>query len=352
MKPISVVQIKPPPTVQCVQRKAEFCPPGQRKTRYDLPSQLDSGSPIGYRTRVGLTPAEAAEIMPLLSMARPTSFGQPRSITDEDLFRECALGIMSSRQSTNFRGFRQVTFGPTDSQQINALLTGLSGCEAEPLSNASYTHLVLGRPYRNPFTMLLTLVGHHWSSSLLSVGRRLFRKWVKFEDDIPTIGYLPHLHVGILADAMERAAVIASLGQRRALAMMAPFCGRHARRNKQKIKALENLCGLTAKERMQGWQICLATQVGVARPDEIVPLSSETATKLGANLLHSEVSGCNRVLIKTTQLRPNTRIARIWTSPTSSSSWQDAARTMPLPIGQALTGRTQRQRCCWNALTC
>ena len=45
------------------------------------------------------------------------------------------------------------------------------------------------------------------------------------DDDIPTIGYLPHLHVGILADAMN-AAVIASEGRRRALGFMAPFCGR------------------------------------------------------------------------------------------------------------------------------
>ncbi|MEE2789960.1 MAG: hypothetical protein VX589_21640 [Myxococcota bacterium] len=285
MKPISVVQIDPPPVSQCVQRRADFCPANQRKTRYDLPAKLESGSPIGYRTRIGLTVAEAEEIMPLLSMSRPTGFEPPQPLVDAELFKESALGILSSRQSTNFRGFRQVTFGPHDSAKIQQRLNSLHGREADALDHAAYTHMVLGRPYRNPFTMLLTLVGHHWSSSLLTVGQRLFKKWIQFKDDIPTIGYLPHLHVGILAEAMERATVIASLGQRRAQAMMAPFCGRHAQRNQKTIKELEKLCGLTRKERMQGWQLCISTQVGQARPEEIIHLSETTATKLGANLL-------------------------------------------------------------------
>ena len=73
----------------------------------------------------------------------------------------------------------------------------------------------------------------------------VLEKKLKFIDDIPTIGYLPHLHVGILAEAMERAAVIASKGTRRGLAFMAPFCGEHAKANTSVIRELESICGLS-----------------------------------------------------------------------------------------------------------
>ncbi len=223
--------------------------------------------------------------MPLLSMTRPTGFEPPIPIQEQSLFEECALGVLSSRQSTNFRGFRQVTFGPQDSRELRTLLAELQGLEGDALSDASHTHLVLARPYRNPFTMLLTLAGHHWLTSPVTVLNRIFQKRTRFTDDIPTIGYLPHLHVGILAESMERAAVIASDGARRAQGFMRPFCGADGRTNQKVIRRLEALCGLTLRERMSGWGLALAVQVGQAKPAEAIPLSRETARILGANLL-------------------------------------------------------------------
>ena len=52
--------------------------------------------------------------------------------------------------------------------------------------------------------MLLTLVGHRQLTSPFSVLKRVFRKRIRYGDDIPTIGYLPHLHVGILAGWIEQ----------------------------------------------------------------------------------------------------------------------------------------------------
>lgn len=285
MKPLEVVRIAPPPAEQRVRREARFPQDGARKTRYSLPKRLESASPVGYRTRLSFTEAEAAEVLPLLALRRPTGFGPQHPVSEQAFFEECSLGVLSSRQSTNFRGFRQITFGPEDAPRITALLRKLSGREAAPLDGAIHTHLVLGRPYRNPFTMLLTLVGHGRLTSPITVARRILDKRLRHADDIPTIGYLPHLHVGILADAMERAAVIASEGERRGLGFMAPFCGAMARKNKATIRALEKLCGLTAKDRAAGWRLSLAVQVGAALPDERVPLQRETARKLGANLL-------------------------------------------------------------------
>jgi hypothetical protein len=133
--------------------------------------------------------------------------------------------------------------------------------------------------------MLLTLVGHRPFSSVFTVAGRLYEKWVHFGDDIPTIGYLPHLHTGILADAMERAAVIASAGDRRAQGLIAPFCGAAKAENKGPIRALEKLCKITRAERLKGWSLCVAVQVGSALPADRVPLQRETARRLGANLL-------------------------------------------------------------------
>ncbi|MCA9527193.1 MAG: hypothetical protein KC549_12965, partial [Myxococcales bacterium] len=285
MKPLEVVPIEPPPPAQRVSRGARFPAEGERKTRYSLPTRLESSSPVGYRRRLSMTRAEAAEAMPLFALARPTGFGPVGPVAEQALFEECSLGVLSARQSTNFRGFRQVTFGPERSAEIQALLSRLAGREGVPLPGAAYTHLVLGKPYRNPFTMLLTLVGHRPGLSPLTVTRRLWQKRARFIDDIPTIGYLPHLHVGILADAMERAAVVASVGERRALGFMAPFCGDRARENRATIRALEKLCGLTPAQRAAGWALALAVQVGQALPDERIPLRPETARKLGANLL-------------------------------------------------------------------
>lgn len=285
MKPLDVVQIEPPPHNQRFSREARFTGPGERKTRYSLPDSLSSASPVGYRRRISLTRAEAEEAMPLLSMSRPTGFAPAEPISEQSLFEECSLGVLSARQSTNYRGFRQITFGPDRSDEIAGLLGQLQRREAEPLPGAAYTHVVLGKPYRTPFTMLLTLVGHQPLTSPLTVAKRILDKRLKHADDIPTIGYLPHLHVGILADAMERAAVIASEGRRRALGMMAPFCGEAARANRKAIRGLEKLCGLTPAQRAAGWRICLAVQVGVALPEERIDLSATTARKLGANLL-------------------------------------------------------------------
>ena len=285
MKPLDVVPIEAPPEDQRARRAADFAEAGTRKTRYSLPDRLDSSSPVGYRTRVSLTRGQAAEAVALLSMGRPTGFAPAAPVSEQALFEECALGVLSSRQSTNFRGLRQVSFGPARSGEIQSLLARLRGAEAAPLGGAAYTHLVLGRPYRNPFTMLLTLVGHRPLTSPFSVAKRLFRKRLRFIDDIPTIGFLPHLHVGILADAMERAAVVASAGQRRALGLMAPFCGASREANRDTIRQLEKLCGLGAAERAAGWRLALAVQVGDALPDERVALSDTTARRLGANLL-------------------------------------------------------------------
>lgn len=285
MKPVEPVLIEPPPAPQRVRRAARFPGDGERKTRYSLPKRLDSSSPVGYRERVSLTAEEAAEVLPLLSMERPTGFGPASEVTEQALFEECALGVLSSRQSTNFRGFRQVTLGPGRSSEVAGILGDLHAREAEPLAGATHTHIVLGRPYRNPFTMLLTLVGHRPLTSPFTVARRIFDKRTRHADDIPTIGYLPHLHVGILADAMERAAVIASEGARRGVGYMAPFCGANARANRKRIRALERLAGLTKREKAVGWRVALVVQVGSALPGEEIALSAQTARRLGANLL-------------------------------------------------------------------
>lgn len=283
-KPLQVTPIAPPPGER-PRREARFAAEGERKTRYTLPRSLDSASPVGYRTRVSMTEDEARQALALLSMSRPTGFAEPRPITEGELFDECSLGVLSARQSTNYRGFRQVTLGPDRQTELTALLRRLDGVEAPPLDGAGHAHLVVGRPYRNPFTMLLTLVGHRPVTSVATVLTRIVRKRTQFVDDIPTIGYLPHLHVGILADAMERAAVIASAGRRRALAFMRPFAGEHARKNKAVIRELEALCGLTRRERLSGWRLAVVTQVGEALPDERIELPGATARKLGANLL-------------------------------------------------------------------
>ncbi len=115
---------------------------------------------------------------------------------------------------------------------------------------------------------------------------RLFRKKVFHEDDIPTIGYLQQLHIGILADAMERATVIASAGERRANVFSAPFCGERLEGvNRPAVKALEEMCGVSGKERARGWRIALVAQVGRAVEGEEVEMSRELSRKIGANFM-------------------------------------------------------------------
>lgn len=285
MKPVQLVTIQPPPKDQQYGRDARFADDGERRNRYHLPSKLTSTSPIGYRTRLSLTPEQTQEALGLLSMNRPTGFGPAAKITDQMLFEESSLGVLSARQSTNFRGHKQITLGPGDSAKLAGLMGSLSHKDAAVLHGASHSHVVLCRPYRTPFTMLLTFIGHKAFRSLLTVPRRAFRKKVHHTDDIPTIGYLTELHVGILADAMERAAVIASNGQLKAQVHMAPFSGNNLVHNKTSLDAIYELCGVSRSERRAGWRIALVAQVGTALTSEQVPLSTATARKLGANLL-------------------------------------------------------------------
>ena len=279
-KSVEVVPIDPPPPEQRVRREARFVADGERSSRYTLPAALDSPSPVGYRTRVSLTRGEAEQAMRLLSMAPPTAFDPPVAIREEELFEEVSLGVLSSRQSTNYRGHRQITCGPEDSKWIARLLRemGLPGV----LDEACMTHIVLSRPYRTPFTMLLTLVGHKPISSLFTVPMRIWNKRYRGADDIPTIGYLQDLHLGVLAESLERAAVLASGGERRANVFIGPFDkGEHP----GPVAELEKVCGLTDADRFVGWNVAMVAQVGVAAAGEAIDIPDAICRKLAANLL-------------------------------------------------------------------
>jgi hypothetical protein len=282
-KPIALVPIPLPPEAQRVRRDARFAADGEARNRYHLPTALESESPVGYRTRLPLSRAEAAQAATLLSLVPPTAFVPGDGPTEAELFEEAALGVLSARQSTNYRGHRQVTLGPADSATVATLLRRLT--PAGPvLDGAAYTHVGLSRPYRTPFTFLLTFIGHQAVSSLVTVPMRAWRKKFHHADDIPTIGYLQHLHVGIWADAVERAALLASGGRRRANVLLAPFSGpaRQAE-NAAVLGEIERLVGLTDADRALGWRICLVAQVGeVAEPSPIAPA---LCRKLGAILL-------------------------------------------------------------------
>ncbi|MCB9763542.1 MAG: hypothetical protein H6739_27490 [Alphaproteobacteria bacterium] len=284
VKRLHVVPIDPPPDAQRVQRGARFAAEGERRSRYSLPVSLDSASPVGYRTRVPLTHAEGQEALDLLALTRPDAFGPGPAPTEQALFEECALGVLSSRQSTNFRGHKATLLGPSDAATLADLLRRLEGLDAPVLDGASHAHVVFAQPYRTPFTLLLTFVGHKPVLSLLGVPLRALRKRLQHVDDIPTIGYLQDLHLGILADAMERAAVLASGGRRRAQVFAAPFCSPEVRATNQAvIREIEDLCGLTGGERGRGWRVALVAQVGAV--DDPSPIRPETCRKVGANLL-------------------------------------------------------------------
>lgn len=284
-KALEVVPIAAPPAAARRRRDARFAEPGGKRDRYALPNELRSASPVGYRTRVPLTRDEASEAMELLSLTRPRSFVSGPAITEGELFEEASLGILSARQSTNYRGHRQRSFGPADSAELAPLLAALEGLEGPVLDGAQATHVVLTRPYRTPFTMLLTLVGHGRWTSGLTVARRLWNKRLHGRPDIPTIGYLQDLHLGILADAMERAAVIASAGHRKAMVFMAPFAGANAEERPAALRHLERRVGLTAADRLAGWRIGLVAQVGAVPADDRVPIRRATCRKVGANLM-------------------------------------------------------------------
>ena len=279
-KPVEVVPIQAPPASQRVKRDARFAQEGDRRNRYTLPAALDTASPIGYRTRVSLTLGEAEQAMRLLSMSAPTEFGPLCAISEGELFEEVSLGVLSSRQSTNYRGHRQTTCGPEDSGWIARLLRDM-GHEGV-LDGACMTHVVLSRPYRTPFTMLLTLVGHKPLLSLATVPLRMWRKRYRHVDDLPTIGYLQDLHIGVLAESLERASVLASGGERRANVFIGPF-DREA--HPAPVEELERICGLTPAERARGWNVAMVAQVGVAAAGEAVDIPDAVCRKLAANLL-------------------------------------------------------------------
>jgi len=280
-----IVPVVPPPPEQRARRAARFPEPGQRATRYSLPTHLSSTSPVGYRMRVNLTRAEAELALPLLALERPRRFAGPQVVTEGELFEECSLGILSARQSTNFGGHRAVVFGPDDSRRICEILRGLDERHVPVLDDCSYTHVVLTHPYRTPFTSLLTMVGHKPLANVLTVPLRLARKRLQHVDDIPSIGFLQHLHLGVLADGMERATLVASRGERRAQIHLAPFCGEAARRNRAGLRALDEMCGVTALERSQGWRVGLVAQVGRAVDEERVEMPAPLWRKLGATLM-------------------------------------------------------------------
>lgn len=282
-KPLQVVPIQPPPPQQRARRAAVFIQDGEKKTRYHLPNGLVSSSPVGYRHRVPLTQQEAKQGLALLSLEAPARFVAADPVTEEELFEEAALGILRARQSTNFRGQRQVTFGPERSAEIAALLRGLDGLDGPVLDNTAYTHVLLSRPYRTPFTLLLTFVGHRPVRSLMTVPMRAWNKRYRHADDIPTIGYLPMLHLGILAEAIEKAPLIASSGKRAANVLQAPFCATHQASNRAGLRRLEDMCGLSSTDRGAGWRVSIVAQVG--QLEKSLDLPRETSRKLGANLL-------------------------------------------------------------------
>jgi len=282
-KPISLVPVPPPPPEQRHRRDAQFAGEGEKRNRYHLPERLDSATPLGFRVRVPLTTEEAQSTAALLHLAPPTAFVPGTPPTEGELFEEASLGVLSSRQSTNYRGHEQVTLGPADAATLAGLLRRLNHVEPV-IDGAGYAHVGLARPYRTPFTFLLTFVGHKPGASLFTVPVRAWNKKFHHADDIPTIGYLQHLHVGIWAEAMERAALLASGGRRRANVLMAPFSGpaRQAE-NAAVLAEIEALVGLSAAKRAAGWRVCLVAQVGEVT--EASPVSPALCRKLGANLL-------------------------------------------------------------------
>jgi len=282
-KALEPVQISPPPEDQRVSRRAQHYPDEVKRDRYALPTSLKSNSPIAYRTRLSLTRAEVGEALKLLSLAPPERFVEGPAIKDQELFEESALGILSSRQSTNFYGQKQRSFGPKESEELSALLAELKG--ASPLEGAAYTHVVLSRPYRTPFTALLTLAGHKPLLSLLTVPWRAIKKRYFDASDIPTISYLRELHLGILADGLERAVCVASEGRRAAHVLLKPFCGELREENRELIKRLTERCQLSPSEQREGWRVSMVVQVGYLPEEERLTTPKETWRRLGATLL-------------------------------------------------------------------
>ena len=283
-KPIEFVPIPPPPAEQQRGREADFAAPGEKRTRYSLPESLDSSSPVGFRTRVNLTRAEAENLLRICSLPRPTHFVPAPALLEKELFEESALGTLIARQSTNFRGFRDVVLGGEDAEKVARLMRQIGYSDAPVLDNASHVHVVLSRPYRTPFTMLLTFIGHRTARSILTVPARAVRKRWRHEDDIPSVGYLQQLHLGTLADSMERASVIASRGKARSQVHVAPCLAKNPDAQKA-LKELESLVGLSATDKREGWHIGIITQVGYVEKNERIELDDMEANRLGAALV-------------------------------------------------------------------
>ncbi len=283
-KALEVVTLDPPPPEHRARRRARPVADGEKKNRYHLPDNLDSPSPVGFRERLSFDREEADQLLELLTLDRPEQFvSSPEPVDEGELFEETSLGILTARQSTNFRGHREAILGPDDSERVAELLHRLEGRRAPVLEPATHTHLVFSRPYRTLFTLLLTFVGHAPVANLLTVPWRAIKKTLFHEPDIPTVDYLQQLHVGILADDLERAVVVASGGRRMAQVAMAPFAGDAAETNAETIRELESLGGLTAAERREGWQLAMVARVGEVPPEARVEVDERTLRKFGAN---------------------------------------------------------------------
>ncbi|MFM2151688.1 MAG: hypothetical protein RL199_123 [Pseudomonadota bacterium] len=282
---VALVPLAPPPPDSRRQRKAEFPKRDTKPDRYTLPTSLESPTVVGYRTRVALDTIEARDAALLLDLARPEAFIPGPPLLEQALFEECALGVLSARQSTNDRGLRQITFGTDDSALVAALLARLDGLEAPPHGPATHTHVVVSRPYRTAFTKLLTFAGHEGRFAPWSVLSRAVRKAFRHETELPSIAALEPLHLGILGEGLERAAVVASEGRRAAQLFHRPFCEPYRRANEAVVEQLERLCGLTLADHLSGWRVGLVARVGEVPQGERPEMPRATWRKLGANLL-------------------------------------------------------------------
>ena len=69
---VDLIPIQPPPAERRFRRNAQGASEGERRTRYTLPSQLESSSPVGYRTRIPISQDEAKQAASLLALNDPT----------------------------------------------------------------------------------------------------------------------------------------------------------------------------------------------------------------------------------------------------------------------------------------
>jgi hypothetical protein len=281
-KQISFVAVSPPPESERARRPMRAATENEKRTRYHLPVLLDSASPVGFRTRVNLRPDETEIALAMLSLPRPTVFIDGPAVHERELFEESSLGVLVARQSTNFRGQSSVILGPTDSAKAAAFLRRIGRTEAQVLDGAAYTHVILARPYVTAFTKLLTFIGHTAVANLVTVPWRAYRKAVHHVTDIPTIQYLTEIHLGVLADSVERAAIVASEGKRRAQVFIEPM---DVPRDPKALVELEGLVGLTDAMKREGWRIQVVAQVGYAPEEEAIALTRDTARRLGAAFL-------------------------------------------------------------------